>query len=384
MSYQESLEPTFFEGTITKTFSECQDLDFYDEQAFDNDASSIVNHIAKKLGFPVHKIEITLEQIYACIEEALIEYTQILNDYKVKEDYFNVLGTKKDNNISNKFIPPNINYAIEISKDYGLQAHVSNDFPIHTGSINAVAGQQTYNWKQEYFDNEHPDDTFVIKRVFHQEPPAGLISRQNNTFEEFTFGNFQKGTIHSGYTQGYTLLPSSYTISRIMDSKTKREIRSSSISFEVKGGKLKIFPVPEKDFKIFFEYILGSETKNRTSSQDDNLIKSPSDLMFDVIQWSSISKAGKIWIIKMALAHSQIQLGYNRRKYSSIPYSGGDITLDGDSLVNEGISEVERLRTSMKEKLNELSYERGMEIKRNISDSTEQILSKVPLPFVKG
>ena len=384
MSLLESFDPKFYDGNINKDFSECQNHDFFMSEQFNLDAKKIVKAIAQKLGFPVHKIEITLEQMYGAIEDALMEYTLIINDFRTKEEYFNLLGTKKSTDLSNKFIEQNIKNVIRISNEYALEAHVESGYNVRKGFINIEALKQEYNWKEEYFDLKHPNDTFEIRRVFHQDPPASLIGRNDGLYSDLTSSNWINGNLASTITSSYTVLPTSYDISRLMASKDAQKMRFSSLGFRQIGGKIYLTPKPQRNFKLYFEYTLGSETYDKVFTEDDGLIKSPSDVLFNALEWNEVSFAAKIWIIKMALALSKIQLGRNRSKYSSIVYSGGDINLDGDTLINEGIGEAETLRMDMREKFNELSYERGIEIKRNIAESTVQILNKIPILPVRG
>ena len=41
---------------------------------------------AKRLGYPIMDVELQGEQMYACFEEAVTEYSSIVNQYNIKEN----------------------------------------------------------------------------------------------------------------------------------------------------------------------------------------------------------------------------------------------------------------------------------------------------------
>lgn len=377
--------PDFYDGFVETPQGNTTFGYFDDDQDFNEEAPKIVQYIASNLGFPVHKIEITLQQLYTCIESAVLEYAKILNNFRTKEEYFNMLGSEKPDNLSKILIKQNISSIVRMSDSYAVQAHVESGIDVYKDYIQTEKGKQVYDLK-EWFQQKHSDETlsYTIKRVFHNEQPSVLLGRGGKDINDIGYqGWLENGQIISDGS--YTLLPSSYNIARLQNLNTTRQIRFSSISFELLGGKIKVFPRPTQVFKLWFEYTLHSdEAGHKDVDEEKDIIQSPSDMNFDLYKWGAISKSHRMWIIKYALALATIQLGRNRRKFSSIPYASGDITLDGDSLVNEGISETERLRIEFKEELQELSYERGVEIKRVIADNQQEILNKIPIPLVRG
>lgn len=382
MNTNEIVLPDFFDGTIDDVEGLTPFGHFDDDNSFKIDSKKIVKYITSQMGFPVHQIEITLQQIYTCIESAIMEYAQVLNDFRTREEYFNVLGSSKKDKLSDLFISQNINHIVKLSDSYALHAHVESGFPVYKGFLNIEVGKQVYNFIDEYFQENHPNKKFTIKRVFHTDSPVGLAGRADGWLENFA--GFPIMADAGIFTSGYTMLPSSYQISRLQGIKNNRDIRLSHLGFDLIGGNIRLFPRPERSFKLWFEYILDDDIYGIDSSEDENLITSPTDMHFNLYQWGEIAEAYKVWIIKYAIALCNVVMGKNRRKFTSIQYASGDISLDGDALVNEGIAETERLRLELKEKLEGMSYERGMEIKRNIAENQQEILNKIPIPVTRG
>ena len=61
--------------------------------AFQRDADSMVVFVKRKLGDDVLSVELTKKQIWACFEEAVLEYSRLILEWKIKQDLINVLGT---------------------------------------------------------------------------------------------------------------------------------------------------------------------------------------------------------------------------------------------------------------------------------------------------
>ena len=102
-------------------------------------------------------------------------------------------------------------------------------------------------------------------------------------------------------------------------------------------------------------------------------------IFFNYFQWSRISPRDRTWIMSYAEAKTKIVLGENRRKFTSLQYPNGDISLNGDALVSEGKEEIRQLEEDMKEYLDKLSKERGLDIDQQTTQALSDKLRKIPL-----
>lgn len=393
MANQGSLEVAdFWSGSAIAVSGSTPFGYFDDDPQFQNEAPKICDYIAKKLGYPAQEVELTNEQMYADIEMAMLQYSTILNEYKTKEDYFNLLGAPTGSSITDRIIYPNMSSIIRLADQYAVEANVNSDIEVYSGSIQISSGRQVYDLNQEYFSSEHSGEgDFTIRKIFHHPvPPSsyftdgsfiGEVAGNNAGIPHFNFG--------SGYSGYYTLLPMSYSVMRTQSIDMFREIKQSEYGFELQAGVLRLFPRPQRSFKLWFTYTMDREVQQGGKAGDDNvfnrtdLINDPSKVNFQHRQWSQINQKDRVWIIKYALALSKITLGLVRRKFRDYPYPSGTVSLDGGELVSEGISETEALNAELKEYFDELSTERGMEKKRNINESMREIQSNVPLGIWK-
>jgi len=92
---------------------------------------------------------------------------------------------------------------------------------------------------------------------------------------------------------------------------------------------------------------------------------------------------GRQWIREFCLASSKELLGLVRSKFSSVPIPGGDLQLDGSNLVSQGREDQEKLRTSMKELLDSLTYDKMLEGEAGKAGNLQTVLKTIPIPMGK-
>ena len=93
---------------------------FDDESSFKTDADKLVVYVKRKLGDDVLSVELTKKQIWANFEEAVFEYSSILNQYQAKSQMLDFLGYTTGSTMSGsegKYPRMNLEYLdIEYSK----------------------------------------------------------------------------------------------------------------------------------------------------------------------------------------------------------------------------------------------------------------------------
>ena len=71
---------------------------FYDSDSdFQSDAPKFATWCAKRLGYPITAVELQDTQFYACLEESITEYSDKVNQFKIKE---NLISKKVHTKIS--------------------------------------------------------------------------------------------------------------------------------------------------------------------------------------------------------------------------------------------------------------------------------------------
>ena len=363
-------------------------FEIYDnDYNFQTDAPKVALWCARRLGYPIQNVELIDENFYACLEEATSEYGAQVNQFNIRNNLDTLKGNPKGQNYSQKLVQgSNLPDIIAISDAYGTQAGVGGNTDIKRGSIDLTAGEQNYDLDTLFANVSESGKRIDVVRVFHEPTPAinrffdpYSVSGQGtlNLIDEFGFGSFSPAA-------QFVLMPIYEDILRIQAIEFNDQIRKSAHSFNIVNNKLQIFPIPNADQKLWFEYVVREEFIQNSTSVTSDVVSDYSNVGYDFIPYQSINDVGKQWIRKYTLALAKELLGAIREKYSSVPIPGSEISLDGAALRAEATTEKEALITQLRENLEELSRKNQFEIRNNEANQHQEMLRKVPLAIYIG
>jgi len=363
---------------------------------FQNDSLNVCKYVARKLGHPVMQLEFNSGSIYACLEEAVSEYSQQIHHYNTKnwmwEHYgstaresgstFNEMGSHEPeaSHMGSTFL---------LSEQYGEAVNVGGGVTMHTGSITITGSKQVYDLETESnISASHTNKRLEIQRVFNQGPAA--ISKFYDPFagtydniellDSFGFGNVSPAV-------SYILRPISYDLARANAIETNDLIRKSAYSFELVNNKMRIFPAPESTDagnKIYFHYYVKEDRQGTTRTYTNSKVSDPSNIPYKFITYEEINAAGRNWIRKFTLALAKELLGIIRSKYASLPLPNGEVNMDGEALKSEGREEKANALEELKEFLDSVSLAEGSRKEQEVAESQQQVLNKAPLKIYIG
>jgi len=361
---------------------------FFDtDTTFQSHADKVSSWCATRLGYPLNDIELQSIHLYACFEESVLEYSNQVNQFSIRDNMFLLQGVPTGSNLTGKSVNPTLSRLIQISKNYGTEAGSGGYITYKSASIQVVTGEQVYDLSNFVFEGDGDSTkTIEIKKIFHDTPPAivryfdpfvgtGLGSQQ--MLENFGWGGYSPGV-------SFLMQPMYADLLRLQAIEFNDMIRKSAYSFELTGTRLRIFPVPLYDYKMFINYITTEERASASFNANSNSIGDFSNAPYELHQYSRINPAGKQWIFKYTLALAKEVLGNIRSKYSSIPIPGAEITLNGADLVSQGTTEKEALITQLRENLEAVSRQTQLTKMTEEADNVQSQLSKVPLTIYIG
>ena len=361
---------------------------FFDtDTTFQSHADKVSSWCATRLGYPLNDIELQSIHLYACFEESVLEYSNQVNQFSIRDNMFLLQGVPTGSNLTGKSVNTTLSRLIQISKNYGTEAGSGGYITYKSASIDVVTGKQLYDLSNFVFEDVGDSTkTIEIKKIFHDTPPAivryfdpfvgtGLGSQQ--MLENFGWGGYSPGV-------SFLMQPMYADLLRLQAIEFNDMIRKSAYSFELTGTRLRIFPVPTYDYKLYINYITTEERANASFNANSNTIGDFSNAPYELHQYSKINPAGKQWIFKYTLALAKEVLGNIRSKYSSIPIPGAEITLNGADLVSQGTTEKEALITQLRENLEAVSRQTQLTKMTEEADNVQSQLSKVPLTIYIG
>ena len=394
---------TYWTGSTSGSFISGSSTPFgiYDgDTEFRLDAPKTATWVARRLGYPIVNIELDNQQIWACFEESVSEYSAQVNQFNLRNNLDILRGQPKgkvanysQTLVDGSFLPT----TVRMSQQYGTLAGVGGNTAIKKGYVNLTGSVQIYNLMSGAVDVEtgrnfsqifSGSSTIDVTRVYHEAIPAITrffdpysVGAQGtlNLISELGFGNYSPAA-------QFLMMPLYEDVLRMQQIEFNDHIRKSAHTFNIVDNKLEIFPVPTDDTvkKIYFEYISRDEFEHDSQTIQADSLSDYSDIPYDFIQYSNINEVGKQWIRKYTLALAKELLGAIREKYNSIPIPDGEVSLDGGALRAEAQVEKDALVTQLRENLEEMSRIKVMENKAQESTHQQEMLRKVPLKIYVG
>ena len=360
---------------------------FDSDLVFQSDAPKVANWCAKRLGYPIQNVELVDDSLFACFEEATSEYAAQVNQFNIRNNLDTLKGNPTGSNYSGKLVQgSNLADIIGISDAYGTLVGVGGNTDIKKGSIDMVAGQQTYDLDVLFANVSESANRIDVVKVFHEPPPAaarffdpyaGSGVGNKNLMDEFGFGEMSPAS-------QFIMMPMFQDLLRMQAIELNDTIRKSAHSFNITNNKLQIFPIPKTAYKMWFEYFVRNEFIQNSTNISSDVVSDYANIGYDFIQYKNINDVGKQWIRKYSLALAKELLGAIREKYSSVPIPGSEISLDGGALRAEAQTEKDALVEQLRENLEELSRKNQFEIRNNESNYQQEMLRKVPLAIYTG
>ena len=242
----------------------------YDSADFVSGAVDQVSYVYKKLGGDVLDIELTCDNVYAAYEEAVLEYSYILNVHQAKNILSDALGaatasfdqdgqiksgeTLSGSNIELRFPKTRFEYSRRVARGASTWAAVGGDDTVYSASFAPTAGVQDYDLQSIISSSaadsttDHPykllvgNKRVVIREVYYKTPRAmwrfyGYYGGLNVVGNFSTYGQFADDST-------FQIIPVWQNKAQAMAFEDSIYTRNSHYSFELRNNILRIFPTP--------------------------------------------------------------------------------------------------------------------------------------------
>ena len=163
------------------------------------------------------------------------------------------------------------------------------------------------------------------------------------------------------------------------------QIRKSAYHFDIVDNRyLKLFPIPTRNYTLWYEYVKQSVANAPVKNDATNLITDISNVPYTNPTYAYINEPGKQWIRRYALALAKEMLGSIRGKYQSVPIPGAETTLDYSRLLSEAANEKTALIEELKSFLEETTRVKQLERQNQEAQLTQETFYKVPYQIYIG
>lgn len=369
---------------------------FFDsDSAFQGEADAMVTFVKRRLGDDVLSVELTRKQVWACFEEAFLEYGSIVNQYQAKSQLLSLLGmqTGSLDEATQKLPRDTLNYIIRLAEPYAVEAGLGGSYNSASGSIKLRQNVQDYDLYTDLVDpttnipvvssSLNPEQRKMrIFEIMHYNPSAAYrffdtTSAVNYLNNEFSFESFTPETV-------FYVLPVFEDILRGGQMNISNRVRRSNYSYRVTGTKIRIFPSPTAVNPLNLWVRVGFESNPLNPSVPDasiNGVSNLSNVPYGNFVFSKVNSMARQWVRQYTLSLSKELLGMIRSKFGSIPIPGAELQLDGADLKSTAKDEKEKLKTDLKEMLDSMTYNKLIETKAAEVDNIQKILKSIPVPM---
>ena len=379
-----------------------------------------VNYVYKKLGGDVVDIELTPANVYAAYEEAVLEYSYIINLHQSENIMSDVLGQQTgtfDHRGERLTGPENVNLkyprfqfaqARKIGDAVATAGGYGGTVPIYSASFATKQNQQDYDLQNiisgasstgtDDADRAVPyagkvgNKRVVITKVFYKSPRAmwrfyGYYGGIGVVGNYSTYGQFSDDST-------FEIIPTWQNKMQAIMYEDSIYTRTSHYAYEIKDNNLRLFPTPDQygfgdgdNDRIWVNFYIDNENAwENNSDYDDGRdgINNPNTVPFDNLPYANINAIGKQWIRKYALALCKEMLGQIRGKFTSVPIPGESVTLNHSELLTQAKDEQQQLKDKLMEILDRVNYNELAKTDAEMTDAAVQALKNSPLPIFVG
>jgi hypothetical protein len=388
-------------------------------------AADQINYTYQKLGGDVLDIELTTGSVYAAYEEAVLEYSYIVNMHQSKNILSDILGMTtgtfdhdgelKEGELSSSLSGthialkyPKVTFAL--NQKYGdavsTQVGIGGLTTIYSGSFAPIQDVQDYDLgaiilsaSNNNLDKATGDPVpysglvsgkrVIVDKVYYKTPAAmwrfyGYYGGLNTVGNLANYGQYADDST-------FQLIPVWQNKAQAMEFEDAIYTRNSHYSFQLDNNKLRLFPVPVSPGSVtpefyHFDFRIVEDAWTETSGSVSGIdgINNMNTIPFANIPYANINSIGKQWIRRFALALSKETLGQIRSKFATVPIPGESVTLNGTALISEAREEQTNLRGELSDVLDQLTYQALAAKDSEISDNVNSLSQKIPAGVFVG
>jgi len=402
-------------GTVSEVADSLPLAVYADSAQFLSGASDQVGYTYRKLGGEVLDIELKATNVYANYQEAVLEYSYLINLHQSKNILSDVLGQATGTfdhdgeritgpeDVNLKFPRVMFEYARRVSDGFSFEANVGGTIPIYSASFKLIENQQDYDLQAIIsgssasgtdpigltvpYAGKVQDKRVLVKKVYYKTPHSMW-----RFFGYFGGLNVVGNMNHYGqYTDDSTfeVIPAWQNKLQAAAFEDHVYTRLSHCSYELQDNQLRIFPAPAlistyKYMWVDFSVVPAPWENNENYDNGTDGVNNMNTIPFDNITYENINAIGKQWIRRFALALSKETLGQIRGKFASIPIPGESVNLNASELLSQAKDEQEKLRQELKDVLDQLTYTEIAKSDVEKVEAVENIQKKVPLTIFQG
>jgi len=395
--------------------------------AFQADADRLVTFVLRKLGEDVLSVELTKKEIWACFEEATLEFNALMIEYQAKSNLSSLLGSPTGSynsqtgfssvNLTNTYVRPTLEFLVRQAEPYASEVGFGGTTDTFSGSLILSGGKQDYDLYTDLVDGagvalstlmpSGSSGKMKIHEVFHIAP--SMLAYNSQIASTMAAVGMPLQTFIPDTR--FHVMPVYEDVLRASMFETAARIRRSHYSYRISGRNIRIFPIPNNinpgfNDRLFLRmsypqspapnlFFLDTLTSSATPGNgninvmqtfnDSTIygISNPANVPYGLIDYKTLNPWARNWIYQWTLCLSKELLGLTRSKFKSIPIPSGDVELNGMELISQAREDKDRLMIGeggLITKLGALTYDKLAEIEANKAELLLKQMRFSPFP----
>lgn len=354
------------------------------------DKNKLYLHIKHELGFPLRPFEIKDEMMDSYLEMVIEDYSSILNNWLIQQQWIGLEGLDKENSdFISAFTTKSNKYMESFTYAYSKQVGLGTNAP------------SEYGWelKRDFIiTNEYTQHYIIpkgreINEVLWETPPeidGGLV-------DPFALNAWSAGMMGMSYLGRPALYvqPTFSTLLSAQDRRMKQRVLQSILTYRITGlasgeKMLHLYPTPNDRHEIaaswgkhyagrkvwYWYYDVNGESedkRNKCLEENNDIVKLPSDAPTKVLQWSNLNDVARQQIRDLLIAKVKIVIGGIRGFYTGeLGVAEKQLTMDYRHLLDEGTKLKEETEKLILEQLDSISQVNLTEKRAKIAENVNK------------
>jgi hypothetical protein len=367
----------------------------------------LFTQIKHRLGAPIRKIELDWDQMCSLLETSIEDYAQRVQDWLVENQWSSLLGNEASKldiafALTTRSLDFESNFSYAYSKQVGLQQR--GPWELKKDYVVIERNKQVYQIPAGREINE-------ILWITPNSTDHALYSFAG--FGDYGFGGGFGQVPYAGWGQGgglgnggFYVAPAFDVLLRAADFSLKSKLLRSELTYKVTAGPngtrlLHLMPIPGSRLsfaagglvggqiglagtKVWYHYYdtadMTDEEVENCLNENEDIIKLPNEVPLSKLQYSDLNEPTRVWVRRYLTALFKEALGRVRGKFSgALKVPEAELTMDYDSLLNEGQEEQKSLLEELDGRLERLSNVKQLENKASEAENLNKSLGYRPL-----
>lgn len=349
--------------------------------------NKLTKQVKYSLGFPQRAFELTEEQMDAFIEMALEDYSSYVNEWLIQQQWVGLQGMEiEGTDFFSAFATKSNDFMRSFTYAYSRQVGMGTNAPAAPG----------WELKRDFIVTSADTQHYIIpagrevNEILWETPPSidqGLV-------DPFALSNWTAGQFGWSYLgrPAMYIQPTFSLLLAAQDRRMKERVLQSELTYRITGMEdgtklLHLYPIPGGRNEIrnrwgkhyagrkvwYFYYDTTSADRDKCLSDNEDVIKLPSDAPMDVLKYEKLNSVARQQFRDLLIARAMMTIGRIRGFFSGeVGSTEKQLTMDYRLIYDDGVTLRDQTKEKIFDTLNKLSLRQLTEDRAAIAENVNR------------